>query len=87
MNKQYMSKGTETQTWKELLEYIIENSWFHFDIYCLFITMAICVSNIRDYVDGEFVLFIQKYLSLPFFAREKPFQIINKTEIMMEKYF
>jgi len=41
------AKKSPNQSWGELVEYIIENSWFHFDIYCLFITMAICVVKLN----------------------------------------
>ena len=77
------AKKSPNQSWGELVEYIIENSWFHFDIYCLFITMAICVARLNAEIVKELKEFIQNYISLPFFARDKPMQIIQKTDKML----
>jgi len=77
------TKKSPNQSWGELVEYIIENSWFHFDIYCLFITMAICVARLNAEIVKELKEFIQNYISLPFFARDKPMQIIQKTGKML----
>ena len=77
------AKKSPNQSWGELVEYIIENSWFHFDIYCLFITMAICVAKLNAEIVKELKEFIQNYISLPFFARDKPMQIIQKTGKML----